>query len=91
MRDKSIVDFLNELGAKTPTPGGGAVAGLNGAIAAAQLKMVCEYTEDKAIGENIDALGQRAKTFLDLAESDSAVFSKVSEAYKTKDKSKIKT
>ena len=91
MRDKALADFLNELGAKQPTPGGGAVAGLNGAIAAAQLKMVCEYTEDKTIKENIGALGQRTKTFLDLAESDSAVFSKVSEAYKTKDKSRLKT
>lgn len=89
MRDDSIADFLESLGAKQPTPGGGAVSALNGAIAAGQLKMVCEYTDDKDIGENTGILAQRTKQFLDLAEADSAAFAKVSEAYKTKDKSRI--
>jgi formiminotetrahydrofolate cyclodeaminase len=89
MRDKTVAEFLKNLGAKQPAPGGGAVSALNGAIAAAQLKMVCEYTDDKDIRENIDILDQRTKTFLDLAEADSAAFAKVSEAYKTKDKTQI--
>lgn len=89
MRDKSLSDFLSELGAKRPTPGGGAVAALNGAVAAAQLKMICEYTDSQKIKEDSQVLARRAEEFLKLAEADSTAFSKVSEAYKTKDKSQI--
>ena len=89
MRDKPLADFLTELGAKQPTPGGGAVAALNGAIAAAQLKMVCEYTESKNIKDNAQTLAERVQDFLQLADADSAIFSEVSEAYKTKDESEI--
>lgn len=89
MIDNTVADFLESLGAKQPTPGGGAVSALNGAIATAQLKMVCEYTDDKTISENTSILILRTKQFLDLAEADSVAFAKVSEAYKTKDKSRI--
>ncbi|HEX5797849.1 MAG TPA: cyclodeaminase/cyclohydrolase family protein [Candidatus Saccharimonadales bacterium] len=89
MRDESIAGFLDDLGAKRPTPGGGAVAALNGAVASAQLKMVCEYTKDKNIISNIDTLSQRVKTFLDLAEADAKAYAEVSSAYKTKDETKI--
>jgi formiminotetrahydrofolate cyclodeaminase len=43
----SIQDFLHALAAKSPTPGGGAVAALVGAIAAAQAQMVVEYSVGK--------------------------------------------
>ncbi|MEX2014528.1 MAG: cyclodeaminase/cyclohydrolase family protein [Candidatus Saccharimonadales bacterium] len=89
MRDESLAEFLNNLGAKQSTPGGGAVAALNGAIACAQLKMVCEYTKNEDITENIDTLSQRVKTFLDLAEADIKAYEEVSKAYKAKSKTKI--
>ncbi len=44
MNNVQIVDWLNSLSAKQPTPGGGAVAALSAGIAAAQLQMVAEYT-----------------------------------------------
>lgn len=65
-------------------PGGGAVAALNGAIAAAQLKMICEYTKEEDINKNAGSFNQKIETFFDLAEADSKAFKKVSEAYKTK-------
>lgn len=89
MRDKRVIDFLNTLGAKQPTPGGGAVSALNGALAAAQLKMICEYTKDDDVTSKTNFLNQKVETFVDLAETDSEAFHSVSEAYKTKDQGKI--
>lgn len=89
MEEDSLRDFLKKLGDKSPTPGGGSVSALNGAIAAAQLKMVCEYTKDEEINQKTALLAQKASMFLDLAEDDSAAFLKVSEAYKTKDSKAI--
>lgn len=86
MREKTIADFLHELGDKTPTPGGGAVAGLNGAIAAAQLKMVVSYS--KNIEPKID-LDKLIDKFLSLAEDDSEAYKKVADAFKSKDSDKI--
>lgn len=89
MESKNILNWLSELGSKTPTPGGGAVAGLNGAIAAAQLKMVCEYTKEDKIRENVDSLTEAIGSFLSLADEDSATYSQVREAYASKDADKI--
>jgi formiminotetrahydrofolate cyclodeaminase len=38
-----LPDLLDEIGKRTPSPGGGAVAALTGALGAAQLRMVAEY------------------------------------------------
>ncbi|MBI5357476.1 cyclodeaminase/cyclohydrolase family protein [Candidatus Saccharibacteria bacterium] len=84
MKNQSIVDWLDDLGSKEPTPGGGAVAGLNGAIAAAQLKMICEYTKDEEIQSKTNELGLKVLEFLDLATRDSESYLKVREAYKEK-------
>jgi methenyltetrahydrofolate cyclohydrolase len=43
-RDETIGTFLDKLAAKTPAPGGGAVAALHAAEAAALLAMVARYT-----------------------------------------------
>lgn len=89
MESKNILDWLNQLGSKTPTPGGGAVAGLNGAIAAAQLKMVCEYTKEDKIRENAESLNTSIEEFLHLADEDSRIYSQIREAYASKDDRKI--
>ncbi|HEX5456557.1 MAG TPA: cyclodeaminase/cyclohydrolase family protein [Candidatus Saccharimonadales bacterium] len=89
MKTTTVRDWLAELGDRTPAPGGGAVSALNGAIAAAQLKMVCEYSKDEEIKTEIPFLKQKTEVFLNLAEEDSAAFSKVSEAYKSRDTGKI--
>jgi formiminotetrahydrofolate cyclodeaminase len=77
-------DWLEKLGSKNPTPGGGAVAAINGAIAAAQLKMVCEYTKDNEVNNSAEIFNQKIETFFDLAEADSIAFKRVAESYKTK-------
>lgn len=89
MKNENIADWLNKLGSKTPTPGGGAVAGLNGAIATAQLKMVCEYTKEDKIRENADSLELTIQEFLSFADDDSKVYSQIREAYASKDDGKI--
>lgn len=43
----SIQSFFESLAASTPTPGGGSVAALSGALAASLILMVCNLTIDK--------------------------------------------
>jgi len=40
----SLAEFLDRLASDTPTPGGGSVAALTGALAASLGKMVCAFT-----------------------------------------------
>lgn len=45
--DKTIREFLDEAASSSPTPGGGSVAALTGALGAALLSMVCNLTVGK--------------------------------------------
>ncbi len=47
LRTKTINDFLGVLASNAPTPGGGSVAALNGALGCALLIMVCDLTIGK--------------------------------------------
>lgn len=47
LRTKTIDDFLKELASDAPTPGGGSVAALNGALGCSLLLMVCDLTLSK--------------------------------------------
>lgn len=89
LRDSTIDQLLKELASKSPTPGGGTVAGLSGAISSSLVSMVCELTigkrryrqyedELKNVLENSEKLREE---FLLLAEKDTEVFSEVMEAY----------
>src|SRR5207302_5024491 len=46
-QNQTIHDFLTALAAKQPVPGGGSVAALTGALAAAMGEMVLNYSVDK--------------------------------------------
>src|SRR5437763_16780833 len=46
-QNKTINDFLNATAAKSPTPGGGSVTALAGALAAAMGEMVLNYSVGK--------------------------------------------
>lgn len=46
-RKMSIDEFLDTLGSSSPTPGGGTVAALSGALAAGLTKMVASLTQGK--------------------------------------------
>lgn len=84
----NLEDWLEDLAAQQPTPGGGAAAGLAAATAAALVGMVSIYTtgdkwadrsaEMQMIHEQAAEMRQRA---LELMHVDAEAFSKVGEAY----------
>ncbi len=89
MRDDTIGDFLDQLAARVPAPGGGASAALSAAQAAALLAMVARYTTGDKYAEHAEtvrsvlaeseAVRDRAAR---LAEDDAAAFAVVSDAYR---------
>jgi methenyltetrahydrofolate cyclohydrolase len=88
VRDETIGIFLEKLAAKTPAPGGGAVAALHAAEAAALLAMVARYTT----GPRYAAVAQVSERVIaeadvlraectDLIAADAAAFGSVAAAY----------
>ena len=83
----SIDALLADLGARTPTPGGGAVAGLTLAIGAATGAMVVSYSEGKKSLAEHAALHEEAalalrdvqRTALRLAEEDATAYGHMNE------------
>ena len=83
----TLRDFLEQVGAKTPAPGGGAVASAAGAIAAALTKMVVAYSVGKkSLAEHQPALEDAARMLertaallMDLADEDAAAYGLVNE------------
>lgn len=98
IREQKIKEFLGELSSKSPTPGGGVVAGLSAQFAASLIEMVCNLTigkkgykkvEKTAIKLKKDASELKAR-LAKLTEEDGRAFDLVIKAYKSKDKPKIK-
>ncbi|MEQ8769179.1 MAG: cyclodeaminase/cyclohydrolase family protein [Phycisphaerales bacterium] len=81
-----FAQFLSDLGAKSPAPGGGAAAGAVGALGAALGRMVVSYSEGrKSLAEHHDLLDdagprlERARDlFLALAAEDAAAYAALS-------------
>ncbi|MFO7168028.1 MAG: cyclodeaminase/cyclohydrolase family protein [Chloroflexota bacterium] len=88
--DKTLGTFLNELASGAPTPGGGSVAALTGAMAAGLITMVCDltigkkaYAEFEAEAMSIRARAEELRAELQqLAQDDITTFSHLSAAYK---------
>jgi formiminotetrahydrofolate cyclodeaminase len=79
----SIETFLDDLSSKKATPGGGAVAAITGAQAAALISMVCAFSVESPELESIARQAEEARvTFLKLADKDSAAFKLVMSAFK---------
>ncbi len=87
---KGLPDFLNDVASSAPTPGGGSVAALNGALGTALFTMVAALTvgkkgyeefedELKAVRDRL--LGVRER-FVALIEEDAESFNKVMAAYR---------
>ena len=83
-----IAAWLDSLAAKQPTPGGGAVAALSAAIAAAQLEMVAAYTtgskwqdREARMNELSAELAKLRSNALELVKSDAEAFAEVGSAY----------
>jgi len=98
IQKQTIKEFLEEVASVHPTPGGGSVAALSGAMAAALTEMVCNLSIGKKnyleVERRMEIIARHMREarldLLDLADADSDAFEKVMEAYKTKDKTKIK-
>lgn len=88
--EQRIDAFLDALASKAPTPGGGSVAALNGAMAAGLISMVCALMVDKQqyadIADEIRTIRSQAEElrheFQQLAQDDVEVFGRLSAAYK---------
>ncbi|MBN2393162.1 MAG: cyclodeaminase/cyclohydrolase family protein [Anaerolineae bacterium] len=90
LTDKSLEAFVDELSSASPTPGGGSVAALSGALGAALVSMVCNLTVGRkkyaGVQEDVTELmehSERLRTQLTgLIEADAQVFTQVSQAMK---------
>ena len=83
IQSNSIATFLDDLSSKSSTPGGGAVAAITGAQAAALISMVCEFSDEDPGLEAIARKAEEARVrFLELADEDSAAFNRVMSAFK---------
>jgi hypothetical protein len=86
-RSLTLAQFIESTGAKSPTPGGGAVAGLAGALAAALGRMVVNYSLGKKnladhqprLADAEQRLHRAAQLMLTLADEDAAAYGVVNE------------
>ncbi len=92
--DGSIKKYIEDLSARLPAPGGGSATGACGAIGVALLEMVCNFTIGKEkfkdvendIKKNLSSLERIEKDFTSIIDEDIKVYSKINNAFKSKDK-----
>lgn len=85
-----VAEFLDALGAKTPTPGGGAAAGVTGAIGAALAAMVVRFTigseshnqHDATHRAQLETLESLREQFLDASDEDAAAYATLNTLWK---------
>ena len=90
-----LAALLDAIAAKQPTPGGGAVAAVCGALAAAIGEMVLNYSIgrkstphlDPLLRPNLDALGRARKLLLQLMVEDQNAFAALTDAKRLPDES----
>ncbi|WP_062989335.1 cyclodeaminase/cyclohydrolase family protein [Nocardia anaemiae] len=87
--EATLAQYLTDLAAKVPAPGGGAVAALHAAQGAALVAMVARYTTRAKDAEHrpvidriIEAADASRERALALADADAAAFTAVGNAYK---------
>ena len=71
LQELTIEKFLEELAARKPTPGGGSVAALSGALSAALVCMAAEFSENRGFSEQARTL---MKTLTQLVDKDARAF-----------------
>jgi formiminotetrahydrofolate cyclodeaminase len=84
-----VASFIQHTASRAPTPGGGAVAALNGSLGAGLLLMVCRLTMGKkkyqaveaAMRERADGLMPLRDQLKSLVDEDASAFELVMEAY----------
>ncbi|QSB06336.1 cyclodeaminase/cyclohydrolase family protein [Natronoglycomyces albus] len=90
MRETTTQKWLDALASAQPAPGGGAAAGMNAALGAALISMVCNLTigkpkyaeSEEAMKVALQKAEAHRQTAIDLAEADADAFAAVSAAYK---------
>jgi len=90
LASSTISSFLSELSSSSPAPGGGSVAALSGALAAALNSMVCQLTLGKKkyedVQDDISSISQQMKKFqkqlTKLIDEDTDAFNDVIAAFK---------
>lgn len=75
--ESRISDFLEAVAAKTPTPGGGSVSALVGALGAALGVMTARFSDSTEAERSLDAL---KKELLALADADAEAYGMVNKA-----------
>ena len=77
-----VEKFLESVAGKSSTPGGGAVAAITGAQAAALISMVCHYSEKtEDLQTVLETATSAREIFLDLAQEDVASFESLMNAF----------
>lgn len=90
---KSIKEYLDDLAARQPTPGGGSAASLTGALGIALLEMACNFTIGNKKYKDIEGsamahlteLKKIRELFMALIDEDVVVYASIDSAFKTKD------
>jgi len=92
IRHTTVVDLLNALRARTPTPGGGAAAAVAAALGCSAGAMSARYTTGPKWGDLsaraqalADTLDEAAQQCLDWADQDSLAFAALTAARTSKD------
>jgi formiminotetrahydrofolate cyclodeaminase len=88
--DLTIRDFMKTLSDGTPTPGGGSVAALSGAMAAALIEMVARLTRGSKkfesawadMEETLQKVEPLRRRLLELTDEDSSAYNEVIEAFR---------
>ncbi len=88
--NKTLQEYFNELSSNSPTPGGGNVAALCGALSSSLGIMVCNLTIGKKKYVEVESemirlkgkLENIQKNFIELGQKDNASFDKVMDAFK---------
>jgi formiminotetrahydrofolate cyclodeaminase len=71
LQELTIEEFLEEVAARKPTPGGGSVAALSGALAAGLVSMAAEFSRNKDVSEQARTL---MNTLTHLVDRDAEAF-----------------
>ena len=90
LKGLSVEAFINETGSSSPAPGGGSIAALNAASAAALVEMVASLTigKEKYAAVEVDMKAVQAKAselktkFVNFIDEDSNAFNKIMAAFK---------
>ena len=89
MKESRIVDFVDKLGSKEPTPGGGAAAGVAASMGVAAVVMAMEFSNGSKLEKNeqdlltnrINELNEIKEIFKDIIDRDATDFEPLSNAY----------